>query len=788
MAIAVATASFGLTSTPNTALAQDGATLEEIIVTARKREESLQEVPVAISVFTDDALKAAGINSARELFENTPGLNYDTGFDQNAATPAIRGVVSSEIATYRQKVTSFLDGMPIIGQQGSVPFAAIQQVEVLRGPQSAAFGRSTFGGAINYISAAPSEEWSANVIAEVGSNNLTNFSAMISGPLSDTVSALLAFENKKRDGEDDWVTIAERETLGGEDNTNALFKLVYEPTDWASFEFRYKYLDVDNEQTARAFAPLNDPNRQFHPDAVSPFPACGIGVPSPSCAYVGTVDAFDQTYDYNYAATGIAEPFVRDERDRYELAATFDLDNGMTIEALGFTAEEFYERATDSNLTNDANGFERDPTDINEEYFEVRLTSASDQALRWGIGASAYNYDFLTQIFRNLGAYQSGNGIRINENAENRGIFGNVVYDLNDTFTLSLEARYQTDDVAGGAPQADGSFLSLNQETKTFLPRLSLTYSPTENLTMYFQYAKGNNPAGINVGAVNAETVAASAAFPNLIDNDAIAFFKEEEVDSYEIGIKGNVNNRFNYAVNAYVLDWQNYTNPFGVNFEPADFVDVDDDNLGDAGTIYEGLRFSIPGRNFLGAGDVDGKGVEFEGRYAISDNLRVNLVASYIDITYADNACSTELTNYGVPANTSNSVGLPCVSIGGQELGTQPDLSGVISLDYNTDLGNGIRFDARWSTRFTSSQYVSVVNLAELEGYSISGVRAGLSRDNWRVTAYIDNLFGEDAPQGPQFFFDGRIPGPPPFATNLAYTARRDTAFGVVLSYDFGG
>lgn len=781
------TASVALTIglAPELALSQD--LLEEIVVTARKREESLQQVPVAISVFTGEGLKAAGINNTRELFENTPGLNYDTGFDQNAATPAIRGVTSVEIATYRQKVTTFLDGMPLIGQQGSVPFAAIQQVEVARGPQSAAFGRSTFGGAINYVTADPAEELSANITLEAGNNSLFNSSIVASGPLTDSFSALVAVERKQRDGEDEWVTIAESETLGGEENTNAMVKLVYALTDNAEIEFRYKYLDVDNEQTPRAFAPLDDPNRQFHPDAVTPFPACGTGVPFPSCVYNGSVKAFPQTYDYNYAATGIDEPFVRNERDRFELAGQFSLNNGMIVDAMAFTSEETYERATDSNLANDPGGFERDPTDINEDYFELRLTSASDGALRWGVGASMYKYDFLTEIYRSRAAFDTNRPIRINEEAENTGIFGNITYDVTDQLTVSLEARYQSDDVSGSAPQADGSSLTLNQDTKTFLPRFSLTYSPAGNTTLYFQYAKGNNPAGVNVGAVNAETVAASQAFPELINSNAVAFFKEEEVDSFEIGIKGTVADRLKYAVNAYVLDWKNYTQPFGVNFEPDDFIDVDDDGLGDAGTQYEGLRFAVPGRNFLGAGDVDGQGLEVETQFAATDNLRIGLVASYIDIEYADNACATDLLYYGVPANTTNSVGLPCVSVAGQELGTQPKLAGSFTVDYRGELGNGMDWTARWNTRFTSSQYVSAANLAKLDGYSISNLRVGLGRDKWRITGYVDNIFGEDAPQGPQIFFDGRIPGPPPFVNNLVYTARRDTAFGFIFSYDFG-
>jgi iron complex outermembrane recepter protein len=774
---------------PLPAIAQQS--IEEIIVTARKREESLQEVPVAISVFTGQGLEEAGIQTARDLYANTPGLNYDTGFDQNAATPAIRGVVSNEIATYRQKVTTFLDGMPILGQQGSVPFSAIQQVEVLRGPQSAAFGRSTFGGAINYTTRDPGEDFVADLSLDVGQDGLFNAGAVVSGQLIEgTLGGLLSVESNKRDGENDWVTAEEGVSLGGEESSNVLAKLLYTPTDKLAVEFRYKDLDVDNEQTPRVFLNLDDVNRVIHPDAAATVTTCGTGVPIPSCAYVGTVNAIDEVYDYNYAATGIDEPFVRNERERYELDITYDLDNGASIQTLGFTSEEYYERATDSNLTNDAAGFERDPTNIEETYWEARYTSAGDEALRYSFGASVYDYEFLTLIYRSSANYDAGTpNQRFSETATNSGVFGNITYDLNDQMTISLEGRYQVDDVSGTAPQDDDTLYVLSQETKAFLPRLSLTYTPEDTTTYYVQVAKGNNPAGVNVGAVDPNVVAAAAAFPDQFPADAedIAFFEEEEVLSVEVGMKGRVSNRLTYAVNAYMLGWENYTQPFNLNFEPDDFVDLDDDGVGDAGSIYEGMDFG-PGRSFLGAGDVTGKGLEFEGNYFATDNLSVNFAASYIDITYDDGACSTSPLNYGVEADTTTAIGLPCVDIGGNEIGTQPKFAGSFGLNYTQPLDNGMEWFARWNTRFSSSQYVSEMNLAKLNAYSVSDLRVGLNTDIWRAELYATNIFDDDTPQGPQVFFDGRIAGPPPFAQNISYTARRGTALGLRLSYSFGG
>lgn len=173
-------------------------------------------------------------------------------------------MVSNEIATYRQKVTTFLDGMPILGQQGSVPFTVIQQVEVLRGPQSAAFGRSTFGGAINYTTQDPGDIFEGDVSLDVGTDGILGIGSSNSGPLIEGVlGGLIAVESNERDGESDWVTPAEGFTLGGESSQNALVKLVYTPTDNMALEFRYKKLEVDNEQTARAFFLLTTLTESF---------------------------------------------------------------------------------------------------------------------------------------------------------------------------------------------------------------------------------------------------------------------------------------------------------------------------------------------------------------------------------------------------------------------------------------------------------------------------------------------------------------------------------------------
>ena len=226
---------------------------------------------------------------------------------------------------------------------------------MLRGPQSAAFGRSTFGGAINFITVDPGDELAANADLDVGSNSLLNFNGLLSGPLGENMGGLIAVQNNRRDGESHWHTAEEGFTLGGESSQSILAKLLFTPSDTVSIELRYKWLETDHEQTPRVFLNLDDPIRVTHPDAVPPGRRCGGGIvppPEPSCAYVGELKRIDEVYDYNYAATGIrgiptpsSGINATDSRPMRRSICTKPA-NGLSLQALGFVSDEYYERQT----------------------------------------------------------------------------------------------------------------------------------------------------------------------------------------------------------------------------------------------------------------------------------------------------------------------------------------------------------------------------------------------------------------------------------------------------------
>ena len=143
--------------------AQGANALEEIVVTARRREENLMEVPVSVSVLNSDLLMDPSVVDQFDLYELTPGISYDQSQDRQAARASVRGVWTRAQNPIRAKVTSFIDGVPVLGQTGSLQFAGMERIEVMRGPQSAAFGRATFSGAINYVTNNPGDEFESQV-------------------------------------------------------------------------------------------------------------------------------------------------------------------------------------------------------------------------------------------------------------------------------------------------------------------------------------------------------------------------------------------------------------------------------------------------------------------------------------------------------------------------------------------------------------------------------------------------------------------------------------------------
>ena len=191
------------------------AALEEIVVTAQKREESLQDTPIAVSAFTAMAIEDKGIDNISQVADYTPNMVFDTTAPvsgvSSGAVVFIRGIGINDFAlTTDPDVGLYIDGVYFSRSVGGVmDVLDVERIEVLRGPQGTLFGRNTIGGALNITSRKPGEELSGKVELTLGESSRVDFRGSIDLRLSETFRTNLSISSKSRDGFVDRVLVGD---------------------------------------------------------------------------------------------------------------------------------------------------------------------------------------------------------------------------------------------------------------------------------------------------------------------------------------------------------------------------------------------------------------------------------------------------------------------------------------------------------------------------------------------------------------------------------------------------
>ena len=245
-----------------TDVSAQGGGLEEVVVTARKREESLQEIPLSISAFSAEDIDEAGFQDLGDLAAQTAGILYDArAWGSNSgriySNIVIRGAQVNSRLPHLQSTSLFIDGVFALGGANSMPLTDLERVEVIKGPQSAFFGRNTFSGAVNYITRNPSlEETEVEVEAGFATHDQHDLSLIAGIPLiQDQLGVQLSVRNSFRGG---YFTTTDGGPMGEEETTAVSGTLYWEPTDRLSVKVRAMYLEDDDSPGAQALVRGND--------------------------------------------------------------------------------------------------------------------------------------------------------------------------------------------------------------------------------------------------------------------------------------------------------------------------------------------------------------------------------------------------------------------------------------------------------------------------------------------------------------------------------------------------
>ncbi len=506
-----------LTSIPLTAQEADPDDLvvDEIVVTAQKREENLQDVPIAITAFSALEIEEAGIDNTEDLLGLTSNITLGNSFTVGNSFITVRGL--SQINNSDQPVAVVIDGVYQANQkQFTQELFDIERVEVLKGPQGALYGRNSLGGAINIITKQPSNELEGFLTAGAGDANALRLAASVSGSLvEDKVLFRAAGSFKEDDGRITNVFLDEKADPF-EDTTTRLH-LKFLPSDSLTLDLRGQVSDTEGGAVLYALLPTD-----------------------------GGANNFDIQPDENIL--GFSERDVTDASFRLEWVGD---TLGLTA-ITGYTeVEETYRGDLDfSNPVRFPGAFplgQGQDLDVSYLSQEIRLTSADDAAFRWIAGAYYLETDRgLTTIpFLDTDGTIAGFVplFFIGEDNDNTAYagFGQLDFDLgaNDNWGLSLGARYdkdereQVDTINGGDRQR--SFDDVQ-------PRVSLRYSSDGNVMGYATLARGFRSGGYNAPVISPD------------------FFREETTDNIEVGFKSTLANgrvRFNGA--AYVTSVDNF-------------------------------------------------------------------------------------------------------------------------------------------------------------------------------------------------------------------------------------
>ncbi|MBY8829902.1 TonB-dependent receptor [Hephaestia mangrovi] len=715
--------------------AQD-AGLQDIIVTAEKRAEGLQNVPIAITALSGATLQKAGVDAVGDLTQLTPSLQFGTR--STNVFIAIRGIgqAGQDIGS-QSGVTVSLDGVPLLDHFMMNPdFLDIDRVEVLRGPQGTLQGRNATGGAINVYSKAPTDRTDGELAVTLGDYARLGINGFVNAPLTDTLLARVSFQTARADG---WLKNAYLDRRN--DNTDLAEirgQLLFKPSD--SFSVR-ALVDYTRDRSNPSFNILLG---RADPDLPSPTEVPGYPYPQ------NNID--DLTFYFN-------EPNNRDVKDiRSTLIARWNLGADASITSTtGFIKHDI--RLTDLDV---------DLTPAPSSYFPLigiyakqltqEFTGTTDLGSRADLVAGLfYMYGNSSEpLYLSTATVNNYLVYLPEETLDSYAAYAQLRYNLTARLRATVGGRYTIDHKSYAMDGTSGSVHALlaDKDTwKAFTPRFVLDYTVNGNALIYGSIARGFKSGGFNtLGDIT----------------KPVNRFDPEYVWNYEVGTKATLFDRkVRVGLTAFYAD---YTNLQQTVFR------IDEQT---------GVRFP----KVENSSTASIKGVEFEFEAVPTSRLRFSGGATRLFATYGK-FCNNDPLHPNAPTDpacvnaTADGQPLPpgAVSLTGNTLTQAPKWQFNTSGEYSIPVAANLEITARADYKWQSRVYFDIYNnpLVSQGAYGLLNASLALStRDSaWSVTGWIHNAFDT------RYISEGTTkPGATPYTTGSIGTPRM---YGVTLYHHF--
>lgn len=715
-------------------VAAQSVALEEIVVTARKREENLQDVPLSITALSALDFERRSINDLEGIADYTAGLNFEDFSTTFNGVLTIRGLTQADIQNRVQNVAVFLDGAYIPRNYSiDIGLLDLARVEVVKGPQSSLYGQNAFAGAINYVSQKPSlTDYEAKASTTVGTNGRLDFKAALGIPLvADKLAIRGSYGRSEFDGEreNDFPNVSKKyEELGGYERESYNIGFLATPIEGLKLDAMYMVTKNESEVRPTYTVSGNTPAIVHNCGPAIP----GLGTPSFYCGeFPDTAAPFQSATSTRPDGILIPDqPGSVTDTQFIRAGLSYDFNNDFLFEYIfaDVDAEAFEVTGRPDNPLAGFFTFQKEGGVNDFQSHEVRVAyqpdgpfsaelgyynAKADDAFVFALGFAVGNPNLVINDPTNGILDLTGLPIPLRNFTVDEGtdaIFGSLSYGfLEDRARLSVEARQSWvdvsffDNVANLVPQ--------DAEFSNFTPRFTVEYDITDDTMVYASVAKGVKAGGFNgfvAGPVN--LIAAEQTFD------------EESNWTYEIGAKNTLlDGRLILNASAYYVDWTNMQ----ITATPTGF---DTTNL-QPGTVAPTI--------FLNVGDVSSKGIEIDGQFLVTDQISLNYAFSTSDPEFKDG------TKWGQFVGVCDDVFCPADGeVGGKTIPRQSKTQGSVGLQYDTALSSDMDFYARADLTYTSKQYVDAMNFGWTPDRYNVNASVGVSGDNWSVSAWGENLF----------------------------------------------
>jgi iron complex outermembrane receptor protein len=682
--------------------AGDAALLEDVIVTAQRRSESLMDVPVAISAIGSAAIERQNIQSVEDVLAGIPNVSFVSLGSRDRKEISLRGISNqlNPFVDVRSSTYAFyIDEFNVAVGTSNPEILDLERIEVLRGPQGTYFGRNAVGGAINVITKKPTSDFFAEVGLGLGNHGSQEGHLIVNAPIIDDKLAIRASGQVRQT--DGWIRNI-NPVGGGNDGdfSTARVTVRYTPNERLTWDFNYSYTDGEEGMrvgvptgfltaTWRAVYYQNRPGNVANPDGVGFYPANRDRVNFNRPQKVGS--------DFDYFSTRFAYDF-----DDVTLTAVAGKLNASLFnfgDVDGGSIDAFYEDLL----------IERE-----SESLELRLQSRNPQRLAWSIGAIAGKDSGVQDQSTYHGAQSPlgrPNGFEITgadsaTDTDYWAVFGEATWSISEQLKLVLGGRYSSETVDTLGQTRSNTVITGNNDREAsfsdFSPRATLSFDADAGL-FYATASKGFKSGGTQTTG--------TAQLRNEYD--------PEELWNYELGWKAELmDRRLRLDLSAFYMDWKNVQ-----QFIRFQFIDP-----------VTGLLRGVTGVD--NATSATSKGVEFSAQAAVTERIRVGAQVGYLDATYG------QYTNALIDGAVINA--------SGKRLINAPEWTFGAHAEYQQPIGELDGFvRAEWSHR---SEQLSNTFALRYEvfpfispSYDVVNLRAGVSGERWSVNLYAENLLDEE-------------------------------------------